>query len=540
MVPFRRSSSEGTVLDTTLLLFCLATLGVTVLYPTVRLGIGAPAAWDGAALLEGAGYQAVRNTVVIGVSSVVTSGLFGTALAWVLSRYLFPGRGVLAALAYLPFTLPPLVGVLSFYYLIGRDGILPRLLEDAWGLKGPRLPGPAAILLIHTYSFYVFFYAMVSAALTGMDPSQEEAARTLGASRRRVFFRIALPALRPALLGASLLTFMSSCASFSAPYFFGADYPMLSVQIYNERSQFDDAAALTHTVVLGLTALLGLALFRSSKQRFGTTSKGVRAPIRNGTARVVTTCGAWLSVGVLLVPHLLIVWLSLVSHRDWHTEMLPTTFTLANYAALFRDPGAFAPIRNSLWMSALAAAAALLAGLPAAYLIARKRPYGAWVNFLAMAPWALPGTVIAMSLLVAFNDPWLPVYSTVWMLPLAYFVRNVPLLTRMSAAAIEPFDASLIEAGRTLGASRAYCFRRVAAPLIAPAVGAAVALVFAASLGEFVASILLYLPANIPISVKINMEWRGSVGTAFAYSVLLTALVAVTFAVSRRFTSRVF
>jgi len=153
-----------------------------------------------------------------------------------------------------------------------------------------------------------------------------------------------------------------------------------------------------------------------------------------------------------------------------------------------------------------------------------------------MIPWALPGTVIAINLIVAFNDPWLPLYNTVWMLPLAYFVRSIPILTRVAAAAIEPFDASLLEAAQTLGASRWRCLWSIAVPLLAPAMAAGLALVFATCLGEFVASILLYLPANLPISVKINMEWRTSVGVAFAYSTLLMLLVAGAFALSRRFT----
>jgi iron(III) transport system permease protein len=197
-------------------------------------------------------------------------------------------------------------------------------------------------------------------------------------------------------------------------------------------------------------------------------------------------------------------------------------------------------ILNSVWMSALAAAGTLAVALPAAYLIGRRRGGGRWVNLLVMLPWALPGTVIAMNLIAVFNEPWLPLYNTVWMLPLAYYVRSVPVLTRIATAAVEPFDASLIEAGRTLGGSRMFCLRRIAAPLLAPAVVAGTALTFALSLGEFVASVLLYLPANVPISVRINMEWRGSgVGSAFAYSVFLVTLVTVTFVAARRLGSRV-
>jgi iron(III) transport system permease protein len=524
--------------DLVLLLLLALVLGATIAYPALRLLVEAAKTWDASALSKGAGRDAIWNTLIISLASVLTAGIVGSAFAFALVRYSFPGRRVLAALAYLPFTLPPLVGVLSFYYLIGRDGIFTRLMQALPGLQDATIPGGGAILLVHTYSFYVFFYAMVSAALESLDAAQLEAARTLGASRSRVFLQVTMPQLMPALTGASLLTFMSSGASFSAPYFFGGDFPMLSVEIYNARSQFHTADALTLTVVLALLSLLGILVFRTRKAVQGVAAKGVPTPIRSQAGRVLAGAICWIIVLVLLVPHLTILWLSLADYTAWQDELIPTTFTLQNYRHIFSEAGALQPILNSAWMSALATAATLAVGLPAAYLIARRRRFGRLVNFLVMIPWALPGTVIAMNLIVAFNDPWMPLYNTVWMLPLAYFIRNIPLLTRMAAAAIEPFDASLLEAARTLGASSRYSFLHITLPLLAPAIGAACALVFALSLGEFVASILLYVPANIPISIRINMEWRSAIGPAFAYSVLLMLLVAATFVLSRRFSSR--
>jgi iron(III) transport system permease protein len=483
--------------------------------------------------------EVVCNTAAIAFGSVLASGLAGTGLAVLLTRYSFPGRGALAVLAYLPFTLPPLVGVLSFYYLIGLDGFIPRSLERITGTYGWSLEGPLAILLIHTYSFYVFFYAMVSSALESFDHSQAEAARTLGASRLRVFLQVTIPQLRPALLGASLLTFMSSGASFSAPLLFGHGFPVLSVRIYEQRTQFQDSRAFTLTVVLALLSLAAVFLFRSAGQTRGSASKGVRTPLRSAPGRVLAGAFSVACILVLLTPHLTIAWLSLVDHRQWFEELVPTTFTLANYTGLLQNSAHFTPIRNSLWMSALAALATLAVALPAGYLIGRRRPGSRLVNLLAMVPWALPGTVVAINLIVAFNDPWLPLYNTVWMLPFAYFVRGIPLLTRMTTAAVEPFDAGLIEAGRTLGASRFYCLTHLVLPLLAPAIAAATALVFALSLGEFVASILLYVQANIPISMQIFMQMRGSgMGSAFAYSMFLMLLVAGTFILARRFGSR--
>ncbi|MCF6286120.1 MAG: ABC transporter permease subunit, partial [Candidatus Hydrogenedentes bacterium] len=308
-------------LDRWLLVLCAVILGLTVLYPTLRLLVQALLQWDSAVLREGYAWVTVRNTLVIGLGSVIGAGVGGTTLSIVLTRYTFPGSRVLAALAYLPFTLPPLVGVLSFYYLIGRDGFVARFADQVLGIPDAVLPGLWAILLIHTYSFYVFFYAMVAPALANLDRYQLEAARTLGASRVRVFFRVTLPLLRPSLMGASLLTFMSSCASFSAPYFFGDEFPVLSVAIYTERSQDNQAAAVTLTVILALVSLLGILLFRSSQRFGGSGSKGTPRPIGSTSGRLAAGVSAWGVIALLLLPHATILWLSFADYRAWNTEL---------------------------------------------------------------------------------------------------------------------------------------------------------------------------------------------------------------------------
>jgi iron(III) transport system permease protein len=530
---------QSRYLDRILLAFCCLILGITIIYPSVRLIIEALPAWQWNLITQGAGREAIINTLVMCVLSVITSGIIGTAIAFFVTRFSFPGRNALAALAYLPFALPPLVGTLSFYYLIGLDGLLPRTIHHFTSFDDFVFSGPLAILLIHTYSFSVYFYAMVSAALESMDISQVEAARTLGASRIRSFWKVTIPALKPALLGASLLAFMTSGASFSAPLFFGDDFPYLSVQIVNERSQFNNGGAMTLSVVLAIVSLLGVLLFRSKHNPGASGTKGVPRPVKSTSGKLLTGIAAWATMFILLMPHINIVWLSFVNHREWYTQLVPTVFTIENYTTLFTEDSAFRPIRNSIWMSLVASAASLAVGLPAAYLIGRNRIGGKWVNILVMLPWALPGTVVAMNLIASFNQAPFLLYNTIYILPLAYFIRFLPLLTRMATASVTQFDGTLIEAGQTLGASRAYCFRRIIVPLMAPSLVAATALVFASSLGEFVATILLYTPSNLPIAIQINQEWRGSgIGSAFAYSVLLMLLVTITFLASRRFGSK--
>ena len=154
---------------------CLLALGFAVLYPVATLLVQAVAGWDWAILAQPVGWRALVNTVLMSFASVAGSAVVGVALAWLLTHFRFPGHGALAVAAYFPFALPPLIGVLSFYYLIGRDGLLPRFLEQTFGWADAAPSGAVAILIIHVYSFYVFFYSMAQAAFAGMDRSMAEA-----------------------------------------------------------------------------------------------------------------------------------------------------------------------------------------------------------------------------------------------------------------------------------------------------------------------------------------------------------------------------
>jgi len=175
----------------------------------------------------------------------------------------------------------------------------------------------------------------------------------------------------------------------------------------------------------------------------------------------------------------------------------------------------------------------MLFGVLTAYVLAKRRFIGSKIlDIMVMIPWALPGTVVAMNLIVAFNKPniftgYQILTGTFWLLPLAYFVRHIPLVYRSTYASLQQLDNSLEESARNLGASWLYAFRRVILPLVMPGVFAGVLLAFVTALGEFVASILLYIPSNKPISVEIysQLDRQANFGTASAYSVLLIILV---------------
>ncbi len=488
---------------------------------------------------RGANVRALVNSVGISLATVAGASVVGTGLAWALWRYDLPLRRTVQAAAALPLALPPLVGVLAFLFLYGETGILPRALRDGLGLAEVpfAFSGLWAVWLVHVYAFYVYFFLFASAALRDLDASLLEASADLGAGGRRAFRRVVLPLLRPALVGAALLVFMLSMASFTAPLLFAGTEPFLTVQIYNLKLNGD--LALSAAVSAVLTAIcLGFLLLleaRPGRTLLG-ASKGTARPVTpvGGPAAVVAGIGVAVALVFVVLPVLTVGLISFADTASWTVQILPERWTLGNYASLFADPQFLDPILNSLGMATAATAANVVFGVAAAVVLASSYVPGRWaLRTLAVLPFAIPGTVIALNLIVTFSEPsplsaGQVLVGTFWLLPLAYFVRHIPLVVRSTTAALDAFDERLTEASADLGAGTWTTFRRVVWPAILPGVAAGTLLTFVAALGEFVSSIMLYVFGNRPISVEILAQLRlYEFGSAAAYSVLLMGLVGL-------------
>ena len=240
---------------------------------------------------------------------------------------------------------------------------------------------------------------------------------------------------------------------------------------------------------------------------------------------------------VLLLPHLTLLLVSFVPLGTWTTEPLPPAYTLQNYLALVTDPVRSRPLVNSLWLASAATAAAVGIALLAGLLSIGRRVRGARVvEGLLALPWAVPGTVFAIAIATAFSvrAPWAGRFilvGTIWILPLAYLVRNLPITSRAILAGVRALDPSLDEAAATLGASRWRTLRRVTLPLLRPALLAGASLAFVTAFGDFVTSIMLYTYDTRPISMEIVSSLRQSdVGVAAAYGVVLMLVSAAVFA----------
>jgi len=489
--------------------------------------------------------QALWGSLWISLATVGLAAVIGVPLAYLFWRYDFPGRRILGALIALPAVLPPLVGVIAFLFLYGESGFTSLLVQRILGLEEPpwRLQGAGAILLVHAYSMYVYFYLFTRAGLAALDGALFEAAASLGAGRWRTLRKVVLPLLYPALTGGALLTFMTALASFSAPYIFGGGFRVMTTQIVATRLNGDDQLAMIETASLTLLALIALWFLRGAgvEPTASGGRKGIAPsliPIRSRVLRAIAGLLGWVLAIILLLPHLTLLLVSFVPAGTWTTEPVPPVYTWRNYLTLVSDPVRSRPLLNSLWLATLATLAAVVIALVAGILASHRRGgLVRTVQALLGLPWAVPGTVFAIALATAFSvhaplAGRFILVGTIWILPLAYLVRNLPITSRAVTAGLRALDPALNEASASLGAGRWRTLRRVTLPLLRPALMAGASLAFVTAFGDFVTSIMLYTYNTRPISLEILSSLRQSdVGVAAAYGVVLMAVSALVFAI---------
>jgi iron(III) transport system permease protein len=458
--------------------------------------------------------MALWGSLWISVASVALAGLVGVPVGFLFERFEFPGRRALGALVALPAVLPPLVGVIAFLFLYGESGFVARFIAMALGLEDSpwRLHGAGAILLVHAYSMYVYFYLFTRAGLAA----------------------------------AAILTFMTSLGSFSAPYIFGGGFRVMTTQIVTSKLNGDVGAAMVQTVALATVAFIGLVVLRRTEgsQSVVAVGKGAASAariLRTPLARWSAAALGWTFATFLLLPHLTLVLVSFVPIGSWTTQLFPPEYTLGNYAQLFTEPERLRPLVNSIWMAAAATFAALAVALWAGRtIVQRKAKLKDAIAGLLNVPWAVPGTVLAIALSLTFSvkAPWVGrwvLIGTVVILPLAYFIRNIPITAGSVIAGFRQLDPALDEAAASLGAGRWRTLRQVTIPLLKPALLAGGALAFATAVGDFVTSIVLYTFETRPISIEILAALRDfDIGVAASYGVVLMLMSTVAMAVGTR------
>lgn len=463
------------------------------------------------------------------VSSLVTAAalLVAVPVAFLLARVQIPGKPLLKSLAILPLVSPPFIGAYSWILLFGRAGYVTTLFRG-FGIDVPTVYGMHGVVLALSLNLYPFVLLMVAGALQALDQSLEEAAQGLGSSPWRVFWTVTVPVTLPSILGGALLVFLTAFAEFGAPMVIGEGYQVLPTIVYslfvNEMGGNPAMASTAATLlVLCTTGILLLQYWAVGRRRYSMSQLRPIPPVRLRPALHWLAVGyAYLVVGLSLVPAIVVAITSFFESRG---PVLYPNFSLGNYQEVFFNvPRA---IVNSFVLSSVSTLADVLLGTLIAYLVVRRRStVTAALDSTVMVPYAIPGTVVGVAYIVAFNKPPLVLTGTFFILLLAYFIRRLPYSVRAGSAILHQIDPAVEEASISLGVSPLRSFFKVTARLMLPGIVSGGILTWVQTITEISATVFLYFGAWSTITVVIYRQVSSSnFGSAAAASTLL--LVAV-------------
>ena len=489
-----------------------AIAALPLVYVLVRAAGAGGDTWSG--LLDSRIPELLLNTVGLALVVCAATLAIGAALAYLVVRTDLPARRTLTVAAALPLAIPPYVGAVVYGDVLGPRGGLRDLLgvEELPSVFG--FPGAALVLSLFTFP-YVFLFAV--AALRGLDPSLEEAARALGRGPLAVLFGTTLRLIVPALAGGTLLVGLYVLSDFGAVSLMRFD--TFTTVIYDELGgRFDPPGAAALSSVLVLLTLLCLAGGLRARGRGSFEMKGGGAPRESirplGRARWPAFAAVAGLLGLALV-------LPLARLATWTLEVLPD-----------QDLGELAGwALNSLVLSFATAAVAVLCALPVALVLARARRRGGRAGvalaWLAQAGYALPGVIVALALVAIATRFADPLYGTLALLVAALVIRFLPAAIQGEEAGLGQIGDSLVEAARGLGASRADAFWRVVVPLLRPSLAVAWAVVFLTAVKELPATLILRPLGFDTLPVRVWTPARDGLYADAGPAALLLVIVSV-------------
>ena len=484
---------------------------------------------------------ALKNTIEVGILTVLTCMLVGVFMAFYTQYYKTRFAKLINIILLTPFVLPGVIIVIAFIQLYSEMGIINQALKLLLNLQKPPIKffGINGIIFVHTFTQYIYFYINTKIALRFLDYSAVESARSLGASKFQVFKDIIFPHLKPAILTSAFMTFATGVSSFSAPYLIGSGYRMMSTQILQSKMNNQMQMASVQVVLLmGISVITMLLYNFYSKQNI--VAKNTRninmkkVVIKNKSLSLAMNLCAYLIILFIITPILGIVVLSFADSSSWMMKIFPDEFTLENYKRIFLQKRILSPVKNSIQMSLIAAGGASLIAIISSYLFIKDKGFLSRVlNFLIIIPMAIPASTLGVNLITAFNKKHILLFNsslvgTYSILPIAYVIATITLVSRSTYTAFTNYNPEYDFASRNLGASNTQTFRWIFIPIVSSGIISGFSLAFMRSLGEYTISALLYGVHNKPLSIAmVNALHDFDIGISMAYGGLIILLGTV-------------
>ncbi len=474
-------------------------------------------------------YSSLGRSLFISIVTTATTLVVGVPMAYLMSRYNVFGKRFIHIFIIMSLMSPPFIGAYSWIMLFGRAGFVTRFFESI-GIFLPSIYGKLGIILVFTFKLFPYVYLYTSGAMGSIDSSLEEAAENLGSNKLRRLLTITIPVILPSIAAGAIMVFMTSLADFGTPMLIGEGYMVLPVLVYNEyMSEIGGnahlASALSVIVVLcSTTVLLMQKYFVTRKNYVMTAMRPPKEEQLHGFKRFLVTLPVMLVTFIGILPQIVVVVSSFIK-SDF--TGFKKGFSVESYVTIFNR--LWTNIRNTFVFSAAAIVFIIILGMLISYIVVRQKGIaGQLMDLLIMFPFVIPGAVLGISLIVAFNKQPMVLTGTAAIMIIAFVVRKLPYTVRSGSAFLQQMDPSVEEASISLGVSPMKTFAKVTARLMAPGILSGAILSWITCINELSSSVMLYGGKTSTISVAIYTEVvRNSYGTAAALASILTVSTVI-------------
>jgi iron(III) transport system permease protein len=483
-------------------------------------------------------YSTLQHSFAVSLTTTLLALIIGIPMGYVVARFNIPGKKILNTMVVVSLLSPPFIGAYSWIILLGRNGFITNLLKPL-GITIPTIYGFNGLILVFTLKLFPFIYMYVQGALSSFDSSLEEAAENLGVSGFKKLTTVVFPLIMPTITSGAVIVFMTSLADLGTPMLIGEGYKVLPLLVYEEyMSELGGNATVASTlsVIIIICSLSVLLIQKITIGKKNYNMSGLRPPevkILTPMKRVILTLISYFVALLALAPQITTFVTSFIKTNG---PLFVPGISLNSYKSVWFKLSA--NIMRTFLYSTIAMVFMIIIGMFASYLIVRRKSkITSVLDFLLMSPYVIPGSVLGIVLIMAFNRPPLVLTGTAAILIISYTIRKIPYIIRSSTGILYQLDLSSEEASINLGVSPLKTFFKITALLMLPGVFSGAILSWIATINELSSTLILYSGQTGTISVAIYTEiMKDGYGTAAALASILTFATIISLIVFNKMT----
>ena len=512
----------------------LALYGLFLIYPLIRLLIESVSK-NGQFTTEYFGkffsnsYYGVTllHSFELSIAATVVSLILGVPLAYFYNLYEIKGKNLIQIIIILCCMSAPFIGAYAWVQLRGNNGLITRFIASVIGHKPPSIYGFRGIVTVLSLQLYPLVFMLVSGALKNVDSSLLEAAQNMGVGGVRRFFKMIIPLCMPTILAAALLVFMRAFADYGTPLLIGRGFQTFPVIIYNEYfgetgTDHNFAAAVSVIAILITAVIFLFQKWASNKFEFHMNAlHPIERKPAKGIKNVLIHAYTYVVVFLAFMPQLYVMY---CSFRNTSGKIFTKGFGMGSYQKIARDLPL--EIRNTFLIGLLALAAVVILAILIAYLVVRRRSgLNDVIDTASMIPYIIPGSVVGIALVVAFNKQPMVLTGTMFIMIVALCIRRIPYTIRSSVAVLQQIPITVEEAAISLGCSKLEAFFKATVPMMRNGILSGAILSWVTIITELSTGVILYNRKTITLTLAIYAQvTRGSDGPAAALATILNVL----------------